>query len=201
MCLAVPCGSDTVHGPLPPCPDGLLEELDTDKDGCAEPYSIDSNKLCGNQAKPDFNKPPPELNKQEFSCALEGFMILSQESTTKLNQTDAGVQKYLSTYPVGECVPCGRDGQAPCLYMDFLGCMVQEGYIMDPDTVRPASSPSAGLPTHRCMRRMTCAWRWRCVAANTLQWQDAGSANDNTSRSNAVGCRGQLSMIRPPPDS
>lgn len=138
--MAVPCGADTVHGPLPPCAAGLLQELDADEDGCAEPYSRDSSDLCGNKDEPDFNKPPPRLNQEEFSCVLEGFMLFTEESKSALQQfsNNTQVQRYLNQYPVGECVPCGRANQAPCTYMDFLGCMVQEGYILDPDTVRDA---------------------------------------------------------------
>lgn len=141
--MAIPCGSDTVHGPLPPCPDGLLEELDSDKDGCAEPYQLDSNNVCGNKAEPDYDKPPPKLNEEEFSCVLEGFMLLTQKSVTDLQKfkTNAKVKAYLDNYQLGKCVPCGRADQAPCTYMDFLGCMVQEGYILDPDSVRPPPPP------------------------------------------------------------
>lgn len=148
MCVAVSCGSDTVHGPLPPCPASELEELDADGDGCAEPYRIDSNKVCGNKDEPDYSKPAPTLNKEEFSCVLEGFMKLQEESITELNKfnNNTKVASYLKSYTEGDCAPCGRADQAPCTYMDFLGCMVQEGYILDPDTVRCLGVP--GADTH-----------------------------------------------------
>lgn len=157
MCVAVPCGADTVHGPLPPCPDNILAELDADKDGCAEPYSIDGNSMCGNKDKPDFDKPPPKLNEEEFSCVLEGFMILEASTVTELNKykDDEKAKKYLAEYNQGECVPCGRAAQAPCTYMDFLGCMVQEGYILDPDSVRSPLAAKlyiAKAPAHCLMQ-------------------------------------------------
>lgn len=155
MCVALPCGSDTVHGPLAPCPDNVLQELDSDKDGCAEPYQLDSNNVCGNKAEPDYDKPPPKLNEEEFSCVLEGFMLLTQKSVTALQKFESNdkVQSYLGNYQVGKCVPCGRANQAPCTYMDFLGCMVQEGYILDPDSVRTLPGhPLICIVLHRAVR-------------------------------------------------
>lgn len=146
MCVAVPCGADTVHGPLPPCPADLLQELDADKDGCAEPYGLDSSKVCGNKEEPDYSKPPPMLNTEEFSCVIEGFMNFTTESRNQLSvfQNNTKVAAYLDSYKEGKCVPCGRADQAPCTYMDFLGCMVQEGYILDPDTGLCSLAPCGG---------------------------------------------------------
>jgi hypothetical protein len=36
----------------------------------------------------------------------------------------------------GKCVECGRSGDLPCDGMDFDGCMVAEGFMLDQDVVR-----------------------------------------------------------------
>jgi hypothetical protein len=153
VCKTHHCGADTFNGELPPCEAGVLNELDADGDGCAEPFALDGSK-CGPGTMTPQNSPMPKLVSDEFHCSSEGEMIVTPVLIQKVQgalKTNTGAaltkwQTILQTLNQGKCVPCGREDQLPCQSMDFGGCFVSEGYLLDPSSVR---GPPTSTDTHQ----------------------------------------------------
>jgi hypothetical protein len=141
-CVGLDCGSDTYGDPLPACPSGLLNQkfgvpVDSENDGCVDPYSKDANGFCS-VIKNENDQTPPKLIVLEKMCVLPGTTTLTQQLLTRLqnNKIQPGVA-------LGECEECGRSNQIPCVTNDFGGCFVNEGFVKDPTTVNfcpPAES-------------------------------------------------------------
>lgn len=85
---------------------------------------------------------------QEYDCSREGMSLIDQDviDTVQaiINKEDPGTEERKNLedrlQPIlqnkGKCVECGRGGDLPCYGMDFDGCMVHEGFMLDQDIVR-----------------------------------------------------------------
>jgi hypothetical protein len=85
---------------------------------------------------------------QEYDCTREGMTLIDQDVINQVNEVLAkqppGSQERedlnARLTPIlnnrGKCVECGRNGDLPCDGMDFDGCMVAEGFMLDQDVVR-----------------------------------------------------------------
>lgn len=154
------CGSETEAGPLPPCEVQVLNELDVDKDQCAEPYvRKEQGCILSGPVDKEASKLPmlPMLELVEFRCEEEGFSEINDDLLARAKDMAAQgqmSQRQLELYQKrqNQCVACGGEKEIPCLAMDFYGCRLQDGYIYSLDQVQ----------TH------PCCWRGSACAARAL---------------------------------
>lgn len=102
---------------------------------------------------------------QEYDCTREGMSLidddLMEQVKAVINKEELGtdarknIEDRLS--PIlnnkGKCVECGAGGDLPCFGMDFDGCNVHAGFMLDQDIVRV---PAPDLPVAECPPLAQC---------------------------------------------
>jgi hypothetical protein len=135
-CKKLNCGANTLAEALPACTGDVINTffaagVDSANDGCVDPFDKDAKGLCS-KLTPYTDATAPKLVTLEHMCVEPATIRLTQQGQATLAKY--GVKAGVA---IGQCERCGKKDQLPCTGLDFGGCYVNEGFVLDQSRVRP----------------------------------------------------------------